>query len=141
MESAERPVRQTAVKILLAVLGVIAIAACARSSPVPEGAGSGVRGTVLAGPACGGPVIMDSPCPDKPVVAEISVSEVGSQDVVATVRSTSDGKFSIELPPGNYTLKPSATGGAIFPAGKPKDVTVDAGGFADVTLNMDTGIR
>ena len=146
-----RVARPTGTKVALAVLGALAIAACVRSSQIPAGQvpagqvsagiGSGVRGTVLAVPACGGPVILDSPCPDRPVSAEIRVTEVGSQNAVATVRSTSDGRFSIDLAPGNYTLMPSATGDAMFPVGRPTDVTVKAGGFAEVTLNMDTGIR
>ena len=146
MEPRGRAACPTGTKVALAVLGALAIAACVRSSQIPAGQipagiGSGVRGTVLAGPACGGPVILDSPCPDRPVSAEIGVTEVGSQNAVATVRSTSDGKFSIDLAPGNYTLMPSATGDAMFPVGRPTDVTVKAGGFAEVTLNMDTGIR
>jgi len=100
-----------------------------------------VRGTVLAAPACGGPVVLDSPCPDKPVAAEIAVTAVGSQDIVATVRSTSEGKFSVDLAPGDYTLLPSTTNGAPFPVGRPTDVTVRPGGFTEVTLTMDTGLR
>jgi len=141
LELGGRPARPTSMKVFLTVLCVLTIAACARPAQAPEGGSSGVRGTVLANPACGGPVILDSPCPDKPVAAEIAVAEIGSQDVVATVRSTSEGKFSVDLAPGDYTLMPSAPGGAPFPIGRPTDVTVRAGGFTEVTLTMDSGLR
>lgn len=136
-----RPIGMKALLATLTALCILGVAACARSSQAPGGGGSGVRGTILAGPACGGPIIMGSPCPDKPVAADISVSAAGSADVVATARSGSDGRFSIDLAPGDYTLTTSATGGAPFPAGRPTEVTVRAGAFTEVTLHMDTGLR
>ena len=143
-EPAGRSARPTGMKLLVMALSVVAIAACAKSAEAPgggNGGGSGVRGTVLAGPACGGPVILDSPCPDEPVAAEISVTKVGSPEVVATARSGEDGRFSLELEPGAYTLLASATGGASFPIGRPTDVNVQAGLYTEVILDMDTGIR
>ena len=86
-------------------------------------------------------MILDSPCPDEPVAAEISVTKTGSSDVVATARSGEDGRFFLELEPGAYTLLASAKDGASLPVGTPTDVNVQAGQYPEVILNMDTGIR
>lgn len=135
-------------KFLLIALSLVTAAACANDpgasgggSGSGSGSGSGIRGTVLAGPACGGPVILASPCPDEPVAADIAVTKAGSPEIVATVRSGADGKFSLELAPGTYTLTPSAVGGSKLPVGGPADVAVRPGRYSEVTLNMDTGIR
>lgn len=133
-------------KFLLIALSLVTVAACSKDPGAPgegsgSGSGSGIRGTVLAGPACGGPVILASPCPDEPVAADIAVTKAGSAEIVATVRSGADGKFSLELAPGTYTLTPSAVGGSRLPAGGPADVAVRPGRYSEVTLNMDTGIR
>jgi|GEM_PF-3514754 len=60
------------------LLILLMLASCA---PAAEGRGprSGVAGRVFLGPQC--PVVQaGSPCPDKPVAAEVQVLEVGSDE-------------------------------------------------------------
>lgn len=101
---------------------------------------SGVGGRVLIGPQC--PVEqVGSPCPDKPVAAEIRVFAAGSQDVVATTRSDEKGRFGIDLEPGSYELLPVASQSGGFPSGARVPVVVHSGRRARVTLTLDSGIR
>jgi len=60
------------------VVLALVLAACGAAAP----ANTGIRGTVLAGPACPGPARLDSPCPDRPVAMTIEV--VSGSDVAAT---------------------------------------------------------
>jgi len=96
---------------------------------------AGIRGTVLAGPACPGPVRVDSPCPDRAVAMTIEV--VQGTSVVATVTSGPDGRFSVAVAAGSYVLR-SRSG---LPALRPQNVTVAAGTYTEVELHADTGIR
>jgi hypothetical protein len=101
---------------------------------------SGVSGRVLIGPQC--PVEqVGSPCPDKPVAAEVRVFATGSYDVIASTRSDENGRFEIDLEPGSYDLLPvvSHTGG--LPSGARVQVAVHTGRHTRVTLMLDSGIR
>ena len=60
------------------IVAAILLGACgAAATPA-----SGIRGTIVAGPACPGPARVDSPCPDRPVA--LSVEVVQGTTVVAT---------------------------------------------------------
>jgi hypothetical protein len=123
--------------LLVAVYLLVLLSGCDKAS-VTGGGDSGVEGRVLVGPTC--PVEQaGSPCPDRPLATDLEI--VRGSDVVATVRSGSDGRFRIELEPGRYTIRPgeSATGG--LPRGTPVGVTVSPHSFASVTVTFDSGIR
>ena len=99
--------------------------------------GSGVRGTVLAGPQC--PVERaGSPCPDQPVAGAL-VRATQDGTVVATDRTDTDGRFSIALDPGTYRLTVETSVGIGPPS--PVSVDVGSGGYATATISVDTGIR
>jgi hypothetical protein len=118
---------------------VVFLSACGGSS----GAGDeqGIRGTTVAGPACGGPVREDSPCPDRPVQVQIDLFTAGFADEVATTRSDDQGRFAFDdLAPGDYVLQ-VATDASPFPNGPPMNVHVVAGQYTEVTMQLDTGIR
>ncbi len=111
-------------------------AACAKGPAASSD--SGIEGIVLLGPMC--PVEMqDSPCPDKPLSAEIEVMRGG--DLVTTMTSGEDGRFSVAVPPGEYVLKPVSPNPNGLPVGRPLSVAVKAHEFTDVTVMFDSGIR
>jgi Carboxypeptidase regulatory-like domain len=114
----------------LVVLALV-LAACGSAAP----ANTGIRGTVLAGPACPGPARLDSPCPDRPVAMTVEV--VSGSDVAATFTTDAAGTFSVSVAPGSYTLR-SKTG---LPTLRSQPVVVVAGQFTNVELHADTGIR
>ncbi|MGQ0669097.1 MAG: MSCRAMM family protein [Actinomycetota bacterium] len=116
--------------LLLAVLD-----ACADS---PAAGDSGIRGIVLIGPAC--PVeVAGSPCPDVPLAAEIEVTQDG--ELVNTIRSGEDGRFSIDLSPGEYVLEGVEPNPGAPPTAKPLAVTVRPHEYTQVTFLFDSGIR
>ena len=126
---------------ILAVLmvGLIATACASSIREGPAGSGNGVEGTVLLGPLC--PVERaDSPCPPKPIAAEITVTTRAGQTVTSGV-SGSDGTYRIALSPGNFSLTARAPGSGAFGVSKPVDVVVVLGRYTHVDLMVDSGIR
>lgn len=107
-------------------------------SPTPP---SGIRGTVLLGPTCpvGGEPGEDNPVPCVTAYAASLVVVDSESAVVARITSGNDGKFQVELPPGDYVVTPS-TGADTYPIAQPVSVTVSPGTYADVEINYDTGI-
>ena len=127
------------------ILGVVLVlglltAACDEGDEVVPAEGSGITGTVLAGPQC--PVVMaGSPCPDLPLQATLRIDEVGG-GASETVESGSDGQFRLELRPGEYVVTALPDGNGPFPAPPAEQaVTVREGAFTEVTVSYDTGIR
>lgn len=113
-----------------------ATAPVASATQAPAGE-SGIDGTVTIGPTC--PVQrVESPCPDRPYEASITVLDAAGRQVAET-RSNANGRFRLALPPGAYTLVPQATGTP--PTAQEQTVTVVAGGFTAVQIAYDSGIR
>jgi hypothetical protein len=103
------------------------------------GSTSGVRGVVTAGPVCPVERIPPDPnCADRPVVARVLVTRGSGGGVVASGASGSDGSFEISVAPGHYEVT-ATTKFAMRCDSVP--VVVVAGGFTDVTVPCDTGIR
>ena len=115
----------------LLIVAAILLGACGTAA-TPA---SGIRGTIVAGPACPGPARVDSPCPDRPVAMTVEV--VQGTTVVATFTSGADGRFSVALGSGTYTLR-SKSG---LPTLRSQNVTVPTGAYAEVELHADTGMR
>ena len=104
--------------------------------PAPRGGASGIRGTVTIGPTC--PVVrIDSPCPDRPFEATISIWRGTTK--VAETRSAADGSFFVAIAPGTYRVVGESP--ASLPRGDEQSVTVAAGEEATVHLTYDSGIR
>jgi hypothetical protein len=127
-------------RLSLVVIGsVLALSACADASSVGSGTHTaGIRGKVLLGPMC--PVVQaGSPCPDRPIEADITVTSLDGR-IVATGHSSADGRYRISLPPGSYTVTAERPDG-LFGAGKPITVDVTAGTYVQLNLLVDSGIR
>jgi hypothetical protein len=129
-------------------LGLAMTVAACGTDPSGSAPDSGVIGTVVAGPGCpvdqqpieGQPEQRPGVCEERPVQADVRVLQVRSGRVVATVRSTAEGRFRIELPAGRYELQ------ALRPAdrsaaGPPRLVVVRPHELSEATLQFDTGIR
>ena len=108
-------------------------------TPAPP---SGIKGTVLLGPTCS---IEASPGANNPVpcltpyAAKLVILD--NEGVkVATVTSGSDGKFQVDLPPGDYVVTPDS-GTDSYPIAQPQSVSVSAGVYTEIQVNYDTGIR
>jgi hypothetical protein len=102
--------------------------ATATTAPVDR---TGVKGTVIAGPTC--PVErVDQPCPPQPV--EGAVAAIDSSDrTVATTSIDADGRYTLDLVPGCYTLQVVVDG--LLPNCPEVTVTVTSG--APTTADID----
>ncbi|MDP9238860.1 MAG: hypothetical protein M3P30_15920 [Chloroflexota bacterium] len=107
----------------------------ATSTPGPPGQ-TGIAGLVTIGPTC--PVQrIDSPCPDRPYEAAITVWQGGAK--VAEARSAAGGRYLVELPPGSYRVVGESPG--TLPRGTEQEAVVEAGRITTVDLRYDSGIR
>lgn len=131
----------------LAVLGLLVgsvVLGCSEiginlDSPPPP---SGIKGTVLLGPTC---AIEASPGENNPVPCVTAYAAtlvvLDNEGVkVATVTSGDDGKFQVDLVPGDYVVTPES-GTDSYPIAQPQSVTVSAGIYTEIEVNYDTGIR
>jgi beta-N-acetylhexosaminidase len=102
------------------------------------GSTGGIAGRVTAGPTC--PVEQEGhPCPPRPVAARVSASAGGKE--VAATDAGEDGRYRMEIAPGDYSVCARAPNGEAFPREACRDAHVDAGRDTTVDLEMDTGIR
>jgi hypothetical protein len=111
-----------------------------------HGAGSGpqaisVKGRMFKGPACPGYARSGHPCPDVPVSALFHILDAGGS-LLASFESDENGRFSLRLPPGTYTVVPDASSGLlpILP-GNTKTVVVAGGTCATLDLHFNTGMH
>jgi hypothetical protein len=75
----------------------------------------------------------------RPYAATVVVTSGGDGTPISRLTTGHDGRFTIDLTPGDYTLVPE--NGEPFPIAQPLDVTVVAGQYVEVEVNYDSGIR
>ncbi len=127
-------------RLAILMIGLVfSLSACADTSTIgASGGAAGIQGKVLLGPMC--PVQQaGSPCPDKPIKADIAVT-ASEGKTVASGRSDESGTYRISLPPGAYTVTANRPGSALG-SGKPVMVEVPAGTYVHLNLLVDSGIR
>lgn len=138
--SAVQPIVSKLPPIAFSLLAFLA-AACGSDAASPDGGDQGVRGQVLLGPTCPGPMTDASPCPDRPLAGvTIRVLQDGTP-LDETATSDARGRFELSVPPGEYTLEAVVDPGGPGMFAKPVGVTVPSEGFVEVVVPVDTGIR
>jgi hypothetical protein len=102
---------------------------------------SAIRGVAMAGPIY--PVEIPGVPNTRPLAgAVLTLQPVNGGAEIARVRADGEGRFQIPIAPGTYLLVPLPPDPAAFlPRGIPVVVTVRPGGFTDITVDYDTGIR
>lgn len=138
VDSLFTPKRRSAIFVLLMAALIAAGTACGGSGPAKRD--FVVTGTVWAGPTCPVQRIPPDPnCVDRPVSGAeiIFVNDAGNS--VGRALSDADGRLSISLPPGRYTLNPQPVNGLLGTA--PTQVFLISSADVAVTLRYDTGIR
>jgi hypothetical protein len=119
------------------ILLVLVVAGCGAAPHAQTG--SGIQGTVEAGPTC--PVErINSPCPPHPLAATVVVLDRRGVEVTR-FHSGTDGRFNVALAPGTYTLVGQPIGASLLPRPIPTSVTVVFGSYASVNVEYDSGIR
>lgn len=103
---------------------------------------STLYGTVWLGPTC--PVVMDPPdpqCADKPYATSLALTTSDGTRVIKTFSSDEEGRFNIEVPPGQYVIR-SAADGNILPYCQSNGILdVPISNSIEVQVSCDTGIR
>ena len=119
---------------LAAVLLVVA-AAC------PSGPRSGIVGESVIGPTR--PAIRaDGGSPDQvPYPTTLLVLAATDRHPVARVRTGPDGRFQVDLPPGEYLVTAASAEGRAYPRVQEEPVRVSAGNVAKITVRFDSGLR
>lgn len=103
---------------------------------------SGISGIVLLGPTC--PVIRDPPdpeCADKPYSTKLVVATSDQARVIKEFRSDETGRFSVQVAPGEYTLRSAAASNILPFCSSSETIKVNASAYTETTVNCDTGIR
>jgi hypothetical protein len=96
---------------------------------------SGLRGLVMQGPT--GPVCRDDPCEEPAAGIVLQFRRDGK--VVAEVKTTMAGRYSVRLRAGSYAVKtPRRRVGTGL---TPRVVRVPRGRIARVEFHLDTGIQ
>jgi major membrane immunogen (membrane-anchored lipoprotein) len=128
-------------QLAILTIGLSLFLTACGDSTIVGGSGNGaagIQGKVLLGPMC--PVQQaGSPCPDKPIKADITVTDADGK-TVATGHSDADGTYRISLPAGSYTVQAKRPDDS-FGFGKPVTVEVSRGTFVNLNLVIDSGIR
>jgi hypothetical protein len=103
-------------------------------------ADSGITGVTVVDGGC--PVVrLESPCPDRPLPARLTVTDAGSATIVATADTDPAGHFRLALRPGQYLVRAVNPNGAPLPRAAPITTTVTAGRYTTLTIRFDSGIR
>lgn len=123
---------------LTAVLAGVLLLACAGGDGAPRPTGL-VVGTVLAGPTC--PVETEEmPCPPMPLADREVRALSPDGDVVARTSTDAGGRFTLQVPAGDYLLEVELQGIEIAKEA-PLSLTVREGAVTTVQIDVDTGIR
>lgn len=81
-----------------------------------------------------------SGCEDRPVAGATLLIVDQDGERVASVTTGDDGRFTLDLPPAVYEVRPQPVDG-IMGTAPPATVTVASDEPAEVTISYDTGIR
>jgi hypothetical protein len=120
-----------------AIAVAMAMAACGGGGGSPR-IDSGIRGTVMIGPAC--PVQrVGLDCADEPYATELRIVDPVSGKRVAEASSDASGHFEVALPPASYRLEPASSKSP--PSAQPVDANVPPHHYVRVAIRFDSGIR
>lgn len=102
---------------------------------------SGIEGQTLISPIRPGPVREDTPS-TAPYAATLAIVAKANGREVARLKTGSDGRFRMALPPGEYRIVPvQERPGRFMPSASEEEVTVRPGQFTHVEIHFDSGMR
>ncbi|MBX4195431.1 hypothetical protein KW796_00540 [Candidatus Parcubacteria bacterium] len=136
--------KQVSIILGAAILaGGIVFFATGHKLPKPEAkdSGTGIMGEVRLGPTC---PVQNNPhneeCADKPYQTDLILVNL-DEVVIKRFSSGTDGKFKIDVPPGDYAIRKASSESALSSCGQSGIVPVEESGYTEVIVFCDTGIR
>lgn len=103
---------------------------------------SGIKGVALLGPICPVERIPPDPnCADRPYKTDLVATNGDQSLVVKQFSSDDDGKFSVDLLPGEYFISSADTAKFFSHCSSQVSIKVEKNKYTDITLHCDTGIR
>ena len=103
---------------------------------------SGIKGIAMLGPMC--PVMKDPPeegCDDRPYKTDLVATSPDGTQIFRQFSSGDDGKFSVELEPGEYAISSADTAGIFSHCSRQGAIKVEKNKYTEVIISCDTGIR
>jgi hypothetical protein len=134
------PCQRWQAALWVAAIGSLAWASIALGT---EAAASGVRGHVSSSPTCPVERVPREPnCAPRGFVAHLLIYRDADRRLVKRATTAKDGRFRVQLRPGRYWLAARPISGASLPrCDEPARVTVQAGRYASIRINCDSGMR
>jgi hypothetical protein len=121
------------------VLAAQAVLAC-QAEPAVQPAASGIEGQVWIGPTS--PILgVGTPETNEPYQATIVFKDGATGEAVAEVRSDEEGRFRIDLEPGNYLVEPQSPNPGAPPYAEPQTASVQPNQFTRIEIVYESGIR
>ncbi len=109
------------------------------STEIIPPAESGIEGQATIGPMC--PVMREGQeCPDQPYQTPLIILDNQGHQI-ARIETDAEGKFRLNLPPGDYIIHPEIPADRPIPTAADVQVTVLPGQFTQVKIEFDSGIR
>ncbi len=100
---------------------------------------SGIKGTVTIGPTCPVERIPPDPnCAPKSYAASlVAINRITASQT--TFKSLSDGTFTVNLIPGDYSIRNASSG--VLPRMEDQEITVYPHKYTELNVQFDSGIR
>lgn len=103
---------------------------------------SGIKGIALLGPMCPVERIPPDPqCADRPYKTSLIATNADQSQIIKQFDSDADGKFSVNLPLGEYMISSADTAKIFSRCSSQGLIKVDKNKYTEITLYCDTGIR
>jgi len=118
---------------------VVTVTACGGGGAAPAAPTSGLTGRAVVDVGC--PLQDSSPCPTRPIRAQLTVTRPDTASFTRDVTTNDRGAFQLPLDPGTYVVQARNTTGAPVPTARPVTVRVPKGAFTTVTITFDSGVR
>ena len=117
----------------------LVLTACSQTSGRYEPLTSGIEVQAYVGPMC--PVVqIGTDCPDQPYQATITILHANGKEYLQ-FETKGDGTYSINIPPGDYILRPESPIGSPLPHAGEQNFTVLPDEITKITVTYDSGIR
>jgi len=103
---------------------------------------AGIKGVAMLGPFCPVESIPPKPeCADRPYKTDLVITSPDGSQILKQFSSDANGKFSVDLPPGEYLIESNPNGKLFSHCASQGTIVVEKEKYTNIILHCDTGIR